>query len=62
MTWERVIRFASGHEVRERVLPPTKESPPGTLGIIETRIFDTDGKLLPLPNGRCSPADDEKGS
>jgi hypothetical protein len=47
MTWIILAKFADGSTVRER----------GIVGGIETRIFNADGTLRPLPGGRMSPAD-----
>lgn len=49
MTWYILATFRDGSTCRERGIP----------GGIETRIFNPDGSLRPLPNGRTSPADHE---
>lgn len=46
--WHVIMRFRDGSEHRRRMIP----------GGIEERIFNPDGTLRPLPDGKTSPADD----
>lgn len=45
--WYILVTFRDGSTYRERAIP----------GGMEARIFNPDGTLRPLPDGRKSPAD-----
>lgn len=51
--WRRLARFADHSSLQERVLFHSDGSP----SAIETRIFESDGSLRPLPGERRSRAD-----
>jgi hypothetical protein len=54
--WTTIFTFRDGSTYRQRGL----NNPDGTFASIEERIFNADGTLRPLPNGRTSPADHER--
>lgn len=54
--WRLACQFKDGNLLRERTIYDGTNGAVGVTGI-ETRMFDREGYLLPLPEGRTSSAD-----